>query len=36
MTVDKIGFKKDVDIDKLNILEEFIGDKYLFRPGCLD
>ena len=36
MTVDKIGFKKDVDIDKLNILEEFIGDKYLFCQGSLD
>ena len=36
MTVDKIGFKKDVDIDKLNILEEFIGDNYLFCQGSLD
>lgn len=36
MTVDKIGFKKDVDIDKLNILEEFTGDNYLFCQGSLD
>ena len=36
MTIDKIKFKQGIVTDKLNILEKFTGDKYLFCQGSLD